>query len=30
MVPAGERRYRLPDGHPTLPLAFSLRASKPG
>jgi SAM-dependent methyltransferase len=29
MVPAGERLYRLPDGHPTLPLAFSLRASKP-
>jgi SAM-dependent methyltransferase len=30
MVPAGERLYRLPDGHPALPLAFSLRASKPG
>ena len=30
MVPAGERLYRLPDGHPKLPLSFSLRASKPG
>ena len=29
MVSAGERLYRLPDGHPRLPLAFSLRASKP-
>ena len=30
MVPAGDRLYRLPDGHPRLPLAFSLRATKPG
>jgi SAM-dependent methyltransferase len=30
MVPDGERLYRLPDGHPRLPLAFSLRATKPG
>ena len=28
MVPAGERLYRLPEGHPPLPLSFSLRASK--
>jgi hypothetical protein len=30
MVADGERLYRLPAGHPPLPLAFSLRASKPG
>ena len=30
MVPDGKRLYRLPDGHPRLPLAFSLRATKPG
>jgi len=30
MVPVGERLYRLPDGHPRMPLSFSLRASKAG
>ena len=29
MVPDGERLYRLPAGQPSLPLSFSLRASKP-
>ena len=28
-VDAGERMFRLPDGYPRIPLAFSLRASKP-
>jgi SAM-dependent methyltransferase len=30
MVSAGERLYRLPKDQPTLPLAFSLRATNPG
>ena len=30
MVEAEDRGYRLPDGHPPLPLSFSLRASKRG
>jgi len=30
MVPNEEGLYRLPDGHPSLPLSFSLRASKSG
>jgi SAM-dependent methyltransferase len=30
MVSDGEGLYRLPDGHPSLPLSFSLRASKSG
>ena len=30
MEPAGTGLYRLPDGHPPLPLSFSLRASKSG
>jgi SAM-dependent methyltransferase len=29
MVPAGDRIYRLPDGHVRAPLAFSLKAWKP-
>jgi 2-polyprenyl-3-methyl-5-hydroxy-6-metoxy-1,4-benzoquinol methylase len=29
MVPASDRMWRLPDGHPRFPLSFSLRASKP-
>jgi SAM-dependent methyltransferase len=29
MVPAGDRAYRLPDGHTPMPLAFSLKAWKP-
>ncbi len=29
MTPTGDRMYRLPDGYPRIPLAFSLRASKP-
>ncbi len=29
MVPAGNRMYRLPDGHVRMPLAFSLKAWKP-
>jgi len=29
MVPAGDRMYRLPDGHVAMPLAFSLKAWKP-
>lgn len=28
MVPTSDRRWRLPDGHPRLPLSFSLRARK--
>ena len=28
LVPASPRTWRLPDGHPRLPLAFSLRARK--
>ncbi len=30
MVEAGEGMYALPDGVPSLPLAFSLKASRPG
>ena len=30
LVPATERLWRLPDGHPRLPLSFSLRARKGG
>jgi SAM-dependent methyltransferase len=30
MVPATERMWRLPDGYPRIPLAFSLRAKKVG
>jgi SAM-dependent methyltransferase len=30
LVPAPERMWRLPDGHPRFPLAFSLRAEKHG
>jgi SAM-dependent methyltransferase len=30
LVPAGRRMFRLPEGAPRVPLAFSLRASKPG
>jgi len=29
MVPAGGRMFRLPDGMPRIPLAFSLKATKP-
>jgi hypothetical protein len=29
MVPAGDRTWRLPDGHTPVPLAFSLKAWKP-
>jgi hypothetical protein len=29
MVRASDRLWRLPDGHPRLPLSFSLRAGKP-
>lgn len=29
MVPAGERMFRLPEGAPRLPLAFSIKVSKP-
>jgi len=29
LVPASDRLWRLPDGHPRLPLSFSLRARKP-
>lgn len=29
LVPASERMWRLPDGHPRFPLSFSLRARKP-
>ena len=29
MTAAGDRMYRLPDGYPRIPLAFSLRASRP-
>ncbi len=29
LVPAGGGEWRLPDGHPKLPLSFSLRAQKP-
>jgi hypothetical protein len=28
MVPAGDRMYRLPDGHAPMPLAYSLKAWK--
>ena len=28
MVPKGERMWRLPDGHPRMPLSLSLRARK--
>lgn len=28
LVPASERLWRLPDGHPRIPLSFSVRASK--
>jgi len=30
LVPASERMWRLPDGHPRLPLSYSLRARKTG
>jgi SAM-dependent methyltransferase len=29
LVPASDRMWRLPDGHPRFPLSFSLRARKP-
>jgi SAM-dependent methyltransferase len=29
LVPADERNWRLPDGHPRMPLSISLRARKP-
>jgi SAM-dependent methyltransferase len=29
LVPASERLWRLPDGHPRIPLSFSVRARKP-
>jgi 2-polyprenyl-3-methyl-5-hydroxy-6-metoxy-1,4-benzoquinol methylase len=29
LVPASDRLWRLPDGHPRFPLSFSLRARKP-
>ena len=30
LVPASDQLWRLPDGHPRLPLSFSLRARKAG
>jgi SAM-dependent methyltransferase len=30
LVPASDRLWRLPDGHPRIPLSFSLRARKEG
>ncbi len=30
LVPASDREWRLPDGHPRLPLSYSLRAKKGG
>ena len=29
MVPGGHGQYRLPDGHPSFPLSFSIKATKP-